>query len=273
MPSIAGSTAEIRECDMVDAVGEFSSRMPADLVPLRKMSVETTTVTLDKMKLDTNGEHGPKVADMSVDRSPRMPFKAVPANIGEMRIPAAKLNAAKEEAPAAPNKPLATMAKTMDRMRSNGDLREPPKPKPKPTYEPSVEAITVDKRVFITHIEDHRTIYVYPHARFDHWQDLVNKIDKIGKKGEPLSKPPAIGHIVAAKSDQDRHYGRALITRLRASEKLARVEFLVRSHGSTIATFEYFEYSVLCFPSEMCRNSATPKLLHLTNCESCRPSG
>lgn len=229
VPSIAGSTIEIRECDMVDAVGEFAHEMPSDLVQLPRKSIEATAKAFDKVNLNVVE---PKLADVLVKEKSR-PNEMPKREAAESKIPSNQ-NSTKDEPPTvAGSGKLAMMTKAMDRMASNVDLRESLRPlgRPfvKPPYKPSAVPLIEDQRVIITHIKDHRTIFVHPHARIDEWKESSERMERLWRKCEPLKKEPEAGHIVLAAMNNEGGFARAIVMRVRAAgaEVKAQVEYMV----------------------------------------------
>lgn len=217
VPSIASSTVEIHSSDVVDAIG-ISAKSPADLIPLPQNCTENLSKSMNTMKLDTGAKNDTKM----VERSTNLAYKSPDQKIDvEPMVPTKDVP--DKRASAQPGK-LDFLSQSM---KTNGECREPPKPVQKPTYKPSIVLLEKDDRVFITHVEDHRVIYVYPHRRYNEWQNWIERIDRSSQKCATLKNAPEIGHIVLAQCKTADVCARAIVTRVRADKNMAKVDFLV----------------------------------------------
>lgn len=200
VPSIASSTVEIRSCDLVDAIG-ISPKSPADLITLPRKSSENLSTSISAMKLESNAKNDSKLVE------PMVPTKDVPD---------------KKTSTPPPGK-----MDFLSKLKTGDECREPTPPVQKPVYKPSIVLLDKDERVFVTHVEDHRVIHVYPHRRYNEWQNLIERIDRSSQKCSPLKNAPEVGHIVLAQCKTADVGARAIVTRVRADKNMAKVDFLV----------------------------------------------
>lgn len=198
---------EIRACDMVDAVGEFPAKMPNELLPLPRSSIEATVNAFDKVELNTVEPKSTKISrpKQEATESPKIPPKPNSTN--------------GETPPAATSGKVAPMAKTMAKAR----------PIVKPDYKPSVVPLTDNQRVFITHVVDHRTLYVHPHGQYSEWQESCDRLQRLWTKCEPLNKEPEAGHVLLGELKDEGGFARVVVQKVRSEHQKARVEFMVSS--------------------------------------------
>lgn len=205
--SIASSTMEVR--DMVDAVGEYSPKTPIELLPLPRDAAQTTFKAFEKMKVNND------VSPHSKREAAAETKKPSPTSLGAV--------------PATTNKST-TMTKTIDHTMAHAEPREPrtlAQPLVKPSFKPSVVPLANEQRVFITVVADHRTIYVHPHAKFDEWQENNDKLQRLWKRCEPLTKAPEQGYVLLGFLKDEETYVRVLVTRVRAEQEKVKAEFMV----------------------------------------------
>lgn len=209
VPSIASSTVEISACDVVDAVG-ISGKTPAHLIPLSQNSAENLSKSMNSMKVES-----------TVKKDAIMAARPNQRNDVEPMIPTKDI----------PDKTTFTQPGKMDllnqALKTGSENREPPKPVQRPTYKPSIVLLDKDERVFVTHVEDHRVIFVYPHRRYNEWQNWIEKIDRSSQKCVPLKNAPKVGHVILAQCKTADVSARAVVTRVRADKNMAKVDFLV----------------------------------------------
>lgn len=91
---------------------------------------------------------------------------------------------------------------------------------------PSTVTIVNKSQVFITHVHDHRTVFVYPENQKVKWLVLIEAIKKYAKSASHFNAEPCVGDIVLVFSQICHSFARAAIKRKRSIEKIFMVDFL-----------------------------------------------
>lgn len=228
--------------DATDALGSISesSYHGDSTVGVDGQQVTKLTNTLNRMQIDNNAAKA-KMSDPKLQLSeieevlstpPVTPKKAKSIkNDTELQVDENanhKVDTIQVTAP--PKKPL---------------VLSPP-PKKQQHFKPSMEVIQPRMKVFIVHVENHKTINVIPCAGYEQWQQLIKKTNEYASHAKALKNPPEIGYIVLAKPKNCNNYGRCLVKKIRTKDEFAKVEFL--EYGFT----EVVNFSDLkCLPEEL----------------------
>lgn len=91
---------------------------------------------------------------------------------------------------------------------------------------PSTVSIGNKSQVFITHVQDHRTVFVHPENRKTKWLELIEAIKQYAKSASHLNAEPCVGDIVLVFSQNCDSFARAAIKKKRSSEQILMVDFL-----------------------------------------------
>lgn len=91
---------------------------------------------------------------------------------------------------------------------------------------PSTVCIDNKSPVFITHVQDHRTVFVHPENEKAKWLELIEAIKQYGKNAGHLNTIPCVGDIVLAFSQNYDSFARAAIKKKRSTEQIVMVDFL-----------------------------------------------
>lgn len=101
-----------------------------------------------------------------------------------------------------------------------------PPPKKQQHFCPSVKAIQSKMHVKIVHVQSHNIVFVVPSAEFKKWTDLINEVNENASEAENLKRPPEVGFIIMAKPKISDLFSRGLVTKTRAQDEIAKVEFM-----------------------------------------------
>lgn len=109
-----------------------------------------------------------------------------------------------------------------------------PPPKKQQNFNPSVKSIQPQMHVTIVHVAQYDTVYVVPTDDFEKWQKLIKEVNEYTKEAESLKKPPEVGYIILAKSENDDSFARGVIQKVRSDKEIAKVEFLEFGSSYTV---------------------------------------
>lgn len=101
-----------------------------------------------------------------------------------------------------------------------------PPPKKQQNFNPSVKSIRSQTHVTIVNVENYDVVNVVPTDDYKQWTELIKEVNEYGSEAENLKRPPEIGFIILAKPKDCDSYSRALITKIRGQDEIAKVEFL-----------------------------------------------
>lgn len=91
---------------------------------------------------------------------------------------------------------------------------------------PSTVSIGNKSQVFITHVQDHRTMFVHPENQKTKWLELIEAIKEYAKSASHLNTEPCVGDIVLVFSQNCDSFARAAIKKKRSIGQIFMVDFL-----------------------------------------------
>lgn len=91
---------------------------------------------------------------------------------------------------------------------------------------PSTVSIGNKAQVFITHVQDHRTVFVHPEKLKAKWLELIEALKQYAKTASHFFKEPCVDDIVLVFSQNCDSFARAVIKKKRSSEQIFMVDFL-----------------------------------------------
>lgn len=91
---------------------------------------------------------------------------------------------------------------------------------------PSTVSIGNKSQVFITHVQDHRTVFVHPENQKIKWLELIEAIKQYAKSASHWNTEPCVGDIVLVFSQNCDSFARAAIKKKRSIGQIFMVDFL-----------------------------------------------
>lgn len=206
--------------DATDAIGSVSEHSAqSDAPQLTREHIVKLSSSLNKMQIDA--------------KNPKIDMKSSLSEIGEVLTPTpVPVTPAKAEAHA-PKSTIDDNSSTKSEVKSVKNVATPkqrmvltPPPKKQQHFNPSVKSIRPQMHVTVVNVEKHDTVYVVPTDDYKKWEELINEVNEYASVAENLKRPPETGFIILAKPKVSDSFARALITKIRTQDEIAKVEFL-----------------------------------------------
>lgn len=207
--------------DATDAIGSVSEHSAqSDSPQLTQEQVLKLSKELNKMQIE--GKH-PKI-DMKSNLSEiQEVLTATPATPASPATPA---KAKAQEPKPIVDDDASAKSEVTGTATPKQRMRLTPPPKKQQNFSPSVKSVQSEMHVTIVHVDGHDSVHVVPTDDYNKWKDLVKEVHEFAGAAETFKRPPEVGFIILAKPKICDFFSRGIVTKVRAQDEIAKVEFL-----------------------------------------------
>lgn len=212
--------------DAIDAIGSASDHSAKnDSTQLTQENVMKLSKELNKMQIEGNHARIEMKSNMPEIEEVSTPTTVTQVPSVSSTVPAnAKTQKPKTSVDINANVSVQSEVKSIETPKQSVVLVPPPKKQQ--SFSPSVKSIQSQTNVTIVHVDKHDVVYVVPTAELAKWKKVVNDINDYAKEAENLKRQPEIGFIILAKSKISDLFLRGIVTKIRSTDEIAKVEFL-----------------------------------------------